>query len=77
MRIARLEAANREAKNSLSLGSGPLLPEEGEVGDLRPTASHGSRKRDEKRDRRRDFLRGEPQKMVIREVIELPAKTGG
>jgi hypothetical protein len=83
-KLKRLEAQNRDAKNSLSLGSGPLLPEDGEVGNLCPAGrrprsgeegcSHAERGN---KSVRREFLRGEPPAMSIREVIELPAKTGG
>jgi hypothetical protein len=83
-RLERLEGQDREAQDSLSLGTGPLLPEDGEVGDLRRTGrrprsgeevcSHAERGN---KCVRREFLRGEPPAMSIRDVIELSAKSGG
>lgn len=76
-KLERLQAQQRETKNTLSLGSGPLLPEDGEVGNLRPTGgSDRGRKRDERLDRRRDFLRGKPAVMTIREMIEPVSPAG-
>ncbi|MGI8979254.1 MAG: hypothetical protein ACR2FY_08520 [Pirellulaceae bacterium] len=85
-KLERFERADRDMKNTLSLGSGPLLPEDGErserVDTRRPRSgedgcSHAERgNKSKRRDRRRDFLRGEPAVMTIRELIEPAPPTG-
>ena len=87
-KLERLQARQREAENTLSLGSGslgsgPLLPENGERptggGDTRkPRSSSDGRFHAERGNKgvRREFLRGEPPVMTIRETI-VPVQSSG
>lgn len=63
-RLAQLEAQERELNNTLSLGTGPLIPE----GKSKPARK---RQNDITADRRRDFLHGEPPAIPLRERIDM------
>ena len=72
-KVADLEAKIRKAENGLSTESGPLLPAEGDCPDSAPKPRSG-RKRSSRQEReiqnpRREFLRGGPSVMSIREYI--------
>ncbi|MFN0020484.1 MAG: hypothetical protein ACKVP0_19680 [Pirellulaceae bacterium] len=60
--VEELESKIRERGNSLSPGSGPLLPEEG-------NGASRSRKQDKKPEQRREFLREEPTITNIRDAF--------
>ena len=62
-KIARLEGAVTQSQNTLSPGTGPLVPEH-------QNGSPRSRKQEKNVDRRQEFLRGDPPATSIQEFIE-------
>ena len=62
-KIARLERAVTQSQNTLSPGTGPLVPEH-------QNGSPRSRKQAKNADRRQEFLRGDPPVTSIQEFIE-------
>ena len=60
--VEHLKSEIRKRENPRSPGTGALLSEEG-------NGSGRSPKQDEKREKRREFLRGEPPPLTIREYI--------
>jgi hypothetical protein len=62
-KIARLEGAVTQSQNTLSPGTGPLVPEH-------QNGSPRSRKQDKNLDRRQEFLRGDPPVTSIQDFIE-------
>jgi len=62
-KIARLEGAVTQSQNTLSPGTGPLVPEH-------QNGSPRSRKETKNLDRRQEFLRGDPPVTSIHEFIE-------
>jgi len=72
-KVEDLESKIQQSENSLSPGSDPLLPEEGDARDStrRPRSGEepGFHAERGSQDKRREFLRGGPPRMAIREYI--------
>lgn len=69
-RLEQLNQRKRETENTLSLGAGPLLPEE-------RNGARRTRKEDKKRGERRDFLRGESPVKSISDFLRPPPQPCG
>jgi hypothetical protein len=68
--LEQLNQRKRETENTLSLGAGPLLPEE-------RNGSRRTRKEDKKGGERRDFLRGESPVKNISDFLRPPPQPCG
>jgi hypothetical protein len=69
-KVAEQKSKNRQYENNLSLGTGPLLPED-------VNGSRRSRKQDKKREKRREFLREEATITNIRDAFGRKASLSG